>query len=202
MAIQYRIYKSPDAGGPVDYSTVVATVTSGTTWASSPIPTGSDVTYAVRAFDTVSGLEERNVTAAVRQRSGGSGQDLAAVPNAALAVAAVATGTTSVQVAWVYEPGEGRPLPTGFKVYASTTAFTATPPAGLTPKATVAYVRGQRHYTAGATGLAAGTAYFVTAVPYNAAGDCPDYPVAKATTPASALAAPEAYGSFVATGGE
>lgn len=202
MAIQYRIYKSPDAGGPVDYSSVVATVTSGTTWATSPIPTGSDVTYAVRAFDTVTGLEERNVTATFRQRTGGSGQDLSAVPNAALAVAGVATGTTSAQVAWVFEPGAGTTPPTGFKVYASATAFTSTPPSGLTPKATVAYVRGRRHYTASATGLSPGTTYHVAVVPYNAAGDCPDYPVAKATTPAAALAAPEAYDSFVATGGE
>jgi len=72
MATQYRIYKNDGAGGPIDYGTVVATVTSGTTYDTAPIATGSDVRFAVRAFDSLSTQEEKNVDAFVRIVTGRS----------------------------------------------------------------------------------------------------------------------------------
>src|SRR5690349_11807576 len=116
MTIQYRIYSNNNAGGPVDYSAPVATV-SGLTWDTPALPLSSDTTYAVRAYDTASGLEDANVDARVRIVIDASGADVSARPNPPSHLTAEPRAGGKVMVTWQYNPGGQGAAPTGFRVY-------------------------------------------------------------------------------------
>lgn len=117
MALEYRIYGNGGAGGPVDYTTPLATV-SGLTWTSPTLAAPSDWTFAVRARDSVSGLEEENVDARVRVLIDAGGVDRSNIPAAAQAVAAVPEPGGVVRVRWIHFQG-AQPAATGFAVYAN-----------------------------------------------------------------------------------
>lgn len=166
----YHIYANDGAGGFVDYATPIGT-TALLTFTPTPIAHGSDITFAVRAFDGFTGLEERNTDRRVRIVTDASGVDISARPNAPYGLyARPAVGGTAT-VSWWYNPLGQRAAPTGFKVWAQvgTTINYAT-----APIATVAYAAGTRAYTLTATGLADGATYAVAVRSTNAAGDEPN----------------------------
>lgn len=115
MATQYHVYANDGAGGPIDYGTVVAT-TASLTWASGALAYPGDWRFGVRAFDTVSGLEESNVDAAVRLVLDATGVDITGrpAPVASLAVATVVGG--SLRVTW-FPASHATPRPTGYRVW-------------------------------------------------------------------------------------
>jgi hypothetical protein len=182
MSISYHVYANDGSGGPVDYSTPVATVT-GLTYTPAAIPFSSDVTYAVRAYDTATGLEEQNVSARFRLRTGPAGEDLTGLPAAPVGLRARPGVSGSVSVTWAALPrAAGLPLPTGFRVYRGTPAVVLTAGSHV---ATVPYARGVVHYSATVAGLTGGTAYQFAVRAYNAAGVEQNAAVSTAT-PASA----------------
>lgn len=177
MAIEYRVYANDGAGGPVDYGTVVATV-AGLTWDTPPLAAPSDTTFAVRAFDTVSGLAEQNVDARVRVRIDAAGADVSGLPNAPTGLSARATGGGGAAVAWLYNAGGQGGKPTGFKVYIGTPSVSY-----ATPALTVPYAAGRVAFIGRLAGLAAG-AYQVAVRAYNAAGEEPNAIIAPLVIPA------------------
>jgi hypothetical protein len=189
MATKYHVYGNDGAGGPIDYTTPVATV-AGLSWASPALALGSDTSYAVRAFDDVSGLEERNVDARVRVRLDAAGNDLGARPPAPLAVRAIST-PDGLLVTWAYSPSASPP-PTGFKVWAQIGAINY----GLSPSATVAVTDSSRSaYSVTIGSLAAGT-YTIAVRAGNAAGDEPNTMTASVTI---AAAGPDPVDELAAT---
>lgn len=172
MAIEYHVYANDYAGGPVDYTTPVATV-SAPTYTPAAIPFDSDVTFAVRAFDTVSTLEERNVTVRFRLLTGPAGEDLNNVPLPPPFVSVTPYGADTLAVSWV--PSKVGPTPTEYRVYAGTP--------------TVSYavaVETEDHLDMPAfrvllTGLTAGSEYEVAVKAFNGSGGSVPSTVLKAT---------------------
>lgn len=164
MATSYRIYSNDGAGGPIDYGTVLATV-SGLTWSTSALAAGT-WRFGVRAFDTVSGLEESNVDAVVEiVIETGTLADVSAVPRAPVALTAVATAGGTAHVAWTYPLNRGV-QPAGFHVYLGS----PTPDYG-SPVATVdARPLGDPRYSIDLAGLVDGTTYQIAVRAYAATG--------------------------------
>lgn len=165
MATHYHVYASDGLGGPVDYSAAVATV-SGLTWASPALAAGSRWTFAVRAFDTVSGLEESNLDARASVALDAARADVTGVPNPPTGLTARATAGGTARVTWAYNPGGQGGAPTGFRVYAGTPAV-----GYATPAATVAYSAGSPSFSATLAGLTDGAAYVVAVRSYNATAE-------------------------------
>jgi hypothetical protein len=164
MSISYHVYSGDTSGGPVDYSAPVATVST-LTWDTPALAANTVVTYAVRAFDTVSGLEEQNVDARVTIRVDAAQADVTGLPNAPTGLTATPGAGATARVAWQYHPGGQGGAPTGFRVYAGT----PTPDYG-TIAATVPYSAGRSAYLATLPGLTNGSVYQVAARAYNAIG--------------------------------
>lgn len=166
MSLQYRIYRNDAAGGPVDFSAAVDT-TSSLAWSSPALTPPCDVTYLVRTYDTVSGLEDQNGDARVRIVLDGDGRDVTSLPAPPCGLSAVPTAGGGCQVSWVGDPF-GTP-PQGFRVY----LFPAGAPSYSTPAATVASPRGSltRVYTTTLAGLSDGVAYEVACRAWNATGE-------------------------------
>jgi hypothetical protein len=164
MATNYRIYSGGMSGGPVDYSTPVATV-SGLSWVTPALPANAIVTYAVRAFDTVSGLEEPNIDARVTIRVNASQADVTGLPNAPTGLTATPAAGATARVAWQYNPGGQGGAPTGFRVYRGTPAVDYG-----TVAATVPYSAGVAAYVATLSGLVDGSIYTVAVRAFNAVG--------------------------------
>lgn len=186
MATQYRIFANDLAGGPVDYSTVVAT-TASPTYSPAALPAGSDATFAVRAYDTVSGLTETNVDAVVRIATDAAGADVTGLPNAPTHLSATPGAAGSMTVRWSYNPGGQGGAPTGFHVYAGTPAVSY-----ATPAATVSHVRGKPAYSATLAALADGAAYQFAVRAYNGTGEESNTATAAAVASSTGPAAVEA----------
>lgn len=164
--INYHIYTNDGLGGPVDYTTVIAT-TAGLTWTSPALPAGARRSYAVRSFDTVTGLEERNVDAVATIVLDAARADVTNLPDPPehLTVQAGSAGTAIVHWSFPFHADVvGRP--TGFHVYAGSPT-----PAFSTVAATVPYGLGVTLYRATLSGLAGGTTYQVCVRSYNATGE-------------------------------
>lgn len=113
---EYHVYMNDGLGGPVDYGTVIATVTA-PTWTSSALAFPGTYIFAVRAFDSVTGYEELNTDARVALILDASGVDITAMPNAPTNVAAIPTAGGGVAIHWSYSPlGQGG-APTQFEVW-------------------------------------------------------------------------------------
>ena len=149
MAISYNVYANDGAGGAVNYGTPIAT-TAALTHTTAPLAASSDSTFAVRAFDATSGIEEANTEALVRIVLDAAGNDVSARPNGVLGLSATPTAAGSCWVAWGYHAaGQGGP-PSQFNVY-----LTAGPtPSLATPAATVPYQPGVIGYGCSVAGLA------------------------------------------------
>jgi len=152
MAISYNIYSNDGQGGDVNYATPVAT-TAGRTYTVGPLAFPSDNTFAVRAFDTVSGIEEANTDARVRIVIDPSGNDVTGRPNAVLGLSARPTPGGTCWVAWGYDvTGQGGP-PVQFNV----TLTPGSTPSLANPAMTVAYLPGVAGYGCSLSGLASNT---------------------------------------------
>lgn len=165
MATNYRIFWNGGSGGPVDFASAIGT-TALLSFSPPALATPSDNRFSVRAFDTVSGLEELN-TDYVRIVIDAAGNDITALPNAPSHLAARAAAGGGARASWSYNPGSQGGAPTGFRAWITAGGvvdYTAA------PAATVAYVRGRLVYTAGLAGLADGVAYAVGVRAYNATG--------------------------------
>lgn len=167
MATQYRIYDNDGAGGPIDYSSPAATV-SGTTWLSPTLSAGGHYRFAVRTYDTVSGLEDDNGDAVVEIRLNASGDDVTAVPTAPVTLDARAKAGGTAEVGWTWLPRPGESAPTGYKVWV--TSGTSVNYAAAA-SATVAHVGVGSRHSASVSGLTDGTTYAIGVRAYNAVGD-------------------------------
>lgn len=167
MSITYNVYANDHAGGIVDYSTIVSN-TASLTYSPAALPLNSDTLFAVRALDTVTGLEDKNVDAVVRIIIDGTGADVTNRPAPADYVSVVSSAAGKALVTWSFNrlAGGGRPL--GFKVFLTvggTVDYTASPAQTIVYTDDPATV-----YTATLTGLVDGTLYTVGVRPYNATG--------------------------------
>lgn len=180
MSLEYRIYANDGAGGPVDLSSPVATV-SGTTWDAPPLAAGADATYLVRVRDASTGLEEENADARVRIRLAADCLDASALPNAPIGLTVRARSGSSARVSWLYSPAGQGAAPVVFRVYAGTTT-----PDYSTPAATAAYSPNSpgRPYEATLTDLSAGPLVVVVRAA-NAAGEETNTAAAATTIPAA-----------------
>jgi hypothetical protein len=156
MAISYNIYANDGAGGDVDYTTPIAT-TSDLSYATGPLAASSDNTFAVRAFDTVSGIEEANTDARVRIVVDANGNDVTARPNAVVGLSARPTVGGTCWVSWGYDPaGQGGP-PSTFNV----TLTAGSTPSLADPVASIASLPGVPGYGCSLSGLAGNTPYTI-----------------------------------------
>ena len=151
MAISYRIYRNDGQGGEVDYSTPVA-ISSNLTYAAGPLSAPSDNTFAVRAFDTTSGIEEANTDAKARIILDRSGNDVTARPNAVIGLSARPTAGGTCWVSWGYNPTAQGGAPATFEVDLTIGAH----PSTGSPAASIAYSPGVMGYGCTLSGLAAG----------------------------------------------
>ncbi len=161
MAISYHVYANDGQGGPVDYSKPVAT-TSGTSQAIGPLAAPSDNTFAVRAFDEASGIEEANTVARARVVIDAAGRDVSARPNAVIGLAAGPVAGGGCWVSWCYQAKGQGDVPARFLVEATPGP---TPPAAG-PPTTVDYLPGVVGYGCTLAGLADG----VTTITVRAVG--------------------------------
>lgn len=166
MAVHYNIYTNAGSGGPVDYSTPVAT-TPDLSYVAGPLAPGTDTTFAVRAFDTATNLEEANTEARVRVVTDAGGNDVGAVPNAPHALSVAPTPGGGCRVSWAYAPDDGRGAPAGFHVY-----LRDSPPAGPAPPVSGGnYTAGKVGYSVTLPGPYPPDVYSVTVAAFNAAGE-------------------------------
>ena len=159
MAIVYQVFSNGGSGGPVDYSTPIATV-SGTSYTTGALAAPGVYRFAVRAKDTATGLADANTQATVRVALDASGVDVGGVPNPPFAAVARPTAGGGCLVAWTYfAAGQAAP-PANFLVYLTA----GTTPALTTPAATVPYRPGASGYSCQLGGLADATTYTVAIV--------------------------------------
>jgi hypothetical protein len=165
MAIVYNIYANDGAGGPVNYATPIATTTS-LSYVTGVLPAGSDTTFAVRAEDTASNLEEANTDAQVRVILDTNGNDIGGQPNPPHALALSTAAGGGCLVSWAYFQAAGAATPLGFQVFLSENS------AALygSPASTVPYVFGQVGYTCRLPGPYVLSTYLASVRTYNAAG--------------------------------
>jgi hypothetical protein len=180
VPVSYRIYGNGGGGGPIDYTTPLAT-TASLTWTSGALAAGSRWRFGLRAFDTTSGLEETNVDAVVALDLNTSRIDITnlPVPPEHLTVDPIPGGAV---VHWSYPFTAAANRPNAFFVYIGSPA-----PDYGTILATVAYIRSPiAVFRATLTGLTPGVTYQVGVRAANATGEEGNTTVASVTIPASA----------------
>lgn len=185
MAIVYRIYKGDAAGGPVDYATIVATVT-GLSHVAAALPLSSTTRFAVRAYDNVTGIEHDSVDAEVAITVNSAGGDASDTPGPVRFLRARATANASIVVEWSHDGPDDATAPAGFRVYAGAPTVSY-----ASPLATVTYWGRGRAYRATLSGLTGGSTYQIAVRPYNAAGEQTTSPIVTATADATGPPAPE-----------
>ena len=159
MAIVYQVFSNDGLGGPIDYTTPIATV-SGTSYTIGALAPSGDYRFGVRAKDTATGLAEANTQASVRIALDATGRDVGLVPNVPFATVARPTSNGGCLVAWSYFAAGQAAAPTSFLVYLTA----GTSPALTTPVATVAYQPGVSGYSCQLGGLADATTYTVSII--------------------------------------
>jgi hypothetical protein len=165
MAIVYNIYVNDGAAGPVNYATPVGT-TAGLTHITLPLPIGSDTTFAVRALDTSTNLEEANTDATTRILLDANGGDVSNHPNPPHAIAVSAVSGAACLVSWAFNAAAHFGTPVGFQIFlaeGSSVAYGS-------PVATVPYVPGQVGYACTLPGPYTRSSYSAAVRSYNAAG--------------------------------
>ena len=186
MATQYKVYKNDGSGGPVDYSTPIAT-TSSLSYVGSALALSSDTTFAVRTYDTVSGLEDANTDCRVRIVVDGSGNDVTNRPNAPIGVTVRLLAAGAIRVEWAYGAAGQAGAPTQFKVWAT---LGGSVNYAAAPNATVAYQAGRLQYSATVPGLTGGSLYSIGVRSSNASGDETNTTAVQATPDSTAPSAP------------
>lgn len=167
MSIEYRVYQNDGAGGPIDYLTIVATV-SALTYSPSALAQPSDNLFAVRAYDTVAVLEDKNVDAIVRIVVDDSGADVTNRPSPAVMPTARASSSGKATVSWSHNRLAAGATPTGFKVWltAGTSADYGVAPTVVVPYEDPTTIT----YSTILSGLVDGTLYSIGVCAYNASG--------------------------------
>ncbi len=166
MAIQYRIYSNHGGGGPVDYTTPLAT-TPGLSYVAGPLAAASDTTFVVRAFDPSTGFEDANTGPGVRLRIGPDGSDLSGLPGPPRDLSLTPVAGGGCRVGWSYPPAPAAGgTPTGFSVY-------LTPGAAAdysAPAAQVNYTPGVSAYLCAPAGPLTPSTYTAAVRAFNATG--------------------------------
>jgi hypothetical protein len=175
---EYHIYSNTNGSfptgyataGPIDYSTPIAT-TGLLTWTSSPLAFPGTWRFGVRAFDTLTMLEEENLDAAVTIILDAAGIDITNRPKAPTALRAFPRAGGTIRVEWAYNTINPAPVPTGFHVYKGTTG----PPNYGVVAATVSF----QAAVAGAfmvdlPGLVNGTVYTIGVRAFNSTAEEPN----------------------------
>jgi hypothetical protein len=163
----YHIYSNTGAGDPINYASPVATITSPatTTWSSSALTHPGTWSFGVRAFDTVSGLEEENLDCSVTIVLDASGQDITNQPPAPVGLRAFATAGGAIRVEWISPPTTVVQQPQGFHVYFGTGGT----PNYASPAATVLFAAATANtFATNLTGLTDGITYTIGVRAYNA----------------------------------
>lgn len=159
MAIVYQVFSNDGHGGPIDYTTPIATV-AGTSYTTGPLAASGDYRFAVRAKDAATGLSEANTQASVRIALDAGGNDVGAAPGAPFALVARATSGGGCLAEWSYLGGKQAPAPASFLVYLTA----GTSPALTIPVATAPYRPGVSGYSCRLGGLADAVTYTVAVV--------------------------------------
>jgi hypothetical protein len=123
--------------------------------------------FGVRAWDTNSSLEERNIDAVIALQLDGSGVDVSAIPASPLALSGHAVSAGAVILDWHYPAIGGVRMPIGFHIYQGTGGW----PSYGSPVATVAYSNGVQFFTVKIPGLIDAVAYTFGVRAYNATGE-------------------------------
>ena len=112
----------------------------------------------MRAFDTVSGLEEENLDCSVSVTLSTSGEDVTNQPLPAVGIRAFPMSGGSVRVEWPYPVVDRARVPTGFNIYIGT----GRTPNYSSPAATVLFEVGiANSFVCNLTGLSDGTTYTI-----------------------------------------
>jgi glucuronoarabinoxylan endo-1,4-beta-xylanase len=168
----YHIYAN-SGSGPIDYSTIIATITgfTTTTWTSSALSHPGDWKFGVRAFN--SSGEEQNLDVFAEIILDSSGNDITNRPAPPNGLRALAMAAGAIRVEWTYTAflTSSAKKPTGFHVYTGTGGS----PSYASPAATVSYssaIAGM--FVANLTGLTGGTTYSIGVRAYNATAEEPN----------------------------
>ena len=170
MATEYHVYANTGAGDPIDYSSAVDT-TATLTYLTSALSYPGTWSFGVRAFDTVSSLEEQNLDCAVTIVLDALGNDITNRPAPPSGLRAFALAAGSIRVEWYYPPTSARRPPLGFHVYTGT----AGTPSYTMAAATVSFSTGiANSFVANMTGLVDGMTYTIGVRAYNATAEEPN----------------------------
>jgi hypothetical protein len=162
--LEYQIYTNTRVGDPIDYLVPEAT-TGLLTWTSGPLTVPGIWRFGVRAFDTLTTLEEQNLDCAVTVILDASGLDITNRPKAPIGLRAFAIKNASITVEWAYNTITPNPVPTGFHVYIGTGGV----PDYSHAAATVRFSSSVgATFFADLTGLVSGTAYTIGVRAFNA----------------------------------
>jgi hypothetical protein len=116
---QYHVYANTGAADPINYSSPIATV-NGLSWTISALSYPGTWSFGVRAFDTLSGLEEQNLDCAVTIVLDSTGNDISDQPSPPKGTRAFALAGGAIRVEWTYPMMNNANQPTGFYVYIGT----------------------------------------------------------------------------------
>lgn len=141
MTIRYNIYRNDGRGGPVDFSIPIAS-TDATQFACGRLPAPGDTTFAVRAVDVSTGIEEANGEARIRIVLDANGNDVTRRPGPVRGLSARVLAGPTCRVVWNNEPAPNTDPPVRFTVSLTRGAV----PDLTAVRAEVPYVRGQAGY--------------------------------------------------------
>ena len=166
MSTEFHVYSNTGAGDPIDYASAVAT-TATLAYTTSALSFPGTWSFGVRAFDTVSGLEEQNLDCALTIVLDASGNDITNRPGPPLGLRAFALAGGSVRAEWFYPPTSGPRTPTGFHVYSG-----VGPLSYSTPTATVLFSQGiANSYVTNMSGFTDRTTYTIGVRAFNATAE-------------------------------
>jgi hypothetical protein len=116
MPIVYNIYGNDGKGGAVDYTNPVAQ-TPGLQFDLGPLATPADFSFAVRACDLATQIEDANTDARVRVLLDDDGRDVTDRPDPPHSVCVRAAANGGCRLSWAHRQSVNRGIPTGFEVY-------------------------------------------------------------------------------------
>lgn len=182
MSIEYRVYAGSDtSGGPINYGLVVATTTDNA-WTIPALNANEHVRYAVRAYDTVSGLEDPNMDVQVEIITDAAGNDISGRPRPPVHLSADAVAAGRIAVRWADLAPRDHRVANAYHVWAQTPGPIDY---GLSPDAVVERVGSQAVYQAVLSGLTGGADYTIGVRAVNDVADDGNTDTVTVTAPAS-----------------
>jgi hypothetical protein len=168
MSTSYNVYANSGVGDPINYTSPVAVVANGTLWNTAALPAGGDYRFGVRAFDTITGLEEQNIDCVVEIVLDANGKDITNQPVPPIGMRAFATEGGGIKVEWFHVRTDRSRDPVGFNVYVGVGGT----PDYEQPAAIVAYSSAVMNtWYAVLSGLTDGTSYAIGVRAYNWAAE-------------------------------